>query len=73
MNECMSVYARLNRSKELNEIPKWKNRRDGEVSYMVLGSYPSSRGCMKQNKSKYRAKLNMVDHTAAMSCFVVDA
>ena len=45
----------------------------GKVRNMALGSYPSSRDCMKRNKSKSGDKLKMADHTGTTSCFVVDA
>ena len=45
----------------------------GIVRNTVLGSHPSSRDCMKQNKSKYQDKLEISDHTIAMSCFVAGA
>ena len=45
----------------------------GKDRNTVFRSYPSSRDCIKQNKSKYGAELNVADHTVAMSCFVVGA
>ena len=38
----------------------------GKVRNIVLGSYPSSRDCMKRNKSKYGATLKVADHTVVM-------
>ena len=44
----------------------------GKVRNTVLGPYPPSWDCMRRNKYKYGAKLQVADHTVAMS-FVVDA
>ena len=44
----------------------------GKVRNKVLGSYPSSRDCVKRNKSKYGAKLNMVDHAVEVFLYTLN-
>ena len=61
---CLFVlYARL-------KFPNGVVLAMGKVRNTVLGSYPSSWNYMKLNKYKYSDKLNMADHTVAMSYFV---
>ena len=45
----------------------------GKVRNTVLGLYPSSRNCMKRNKSMNGVKLKKADHAVTMTYFVVDS